>query len=155
MPALCYFCLYKSVKIFHTSVTVQNRLIFAENYPTYIYNFVISQENHFFVEVVVLYGEWHLCFNNSCFFRHSLLQITLHVSWEIKICGEPKLLSDLAHKIWFYLLLQPIMLSKNDIHNIKINITRWDIHQYADKNNGHINECCVCRRFKMGTFVSI
>jgi hypothetical protein len=29
---------------------------------------------------------------------------------------------------------------------------RWYIHQYADKNNGHINECykcCVCRKFKM------
>jgi hypothetical protein len=54
---LCYFCLSKSVKIFRTSVTVQNRLILAENYPTYIYKFVISQENHHFVEVVVLYGE--------------------------------------------------------------------------------------------------
>ena len=57
LPALCYFCLSKSVKIFRTSVTVQNWVIFAKNYTTYIYKFVISQENHLFIEVVVLYGK--------------------------------------------------------------------------------------------------
>jgi hypothetical protein len=57
LPALCYFCLSKSVKIFRTSLTVLNRLIITENYTTYIYKLVISQENHLFVKVVVLYGE--------------------------------------------------------------------------------------------------